>query len=234
MTVASISEMTWLLPFAAGFFCAAIAGLSLWWLQLWLDLKVTREETARLAATAGNDDLHARAWGLVEQSCRRVRTRKQLNPEWVAPLIEEIPGLVRAIAACYHPEADDPLKAPKLSEFTRAVQLTSADISDFLQNRRVGRLVDLSANRAWKTYERGREIARKPQVRRAGTIAAKLYRRLRPVVQAVRYKSPVTWVGLAVSNTAARTLQPAIINIVGRRAIQLYSGQLQLEGAGGN
>jgi len=220
--------MEWMLPFAAGFGLAALCAVGLWWLQLWLDLRVTREETERLKATAGDSELNSRAWTLVENSTQRVRTRKQLNPEWIAPLIEEIPDLVRQIASCYHPDADDPLKAPKLSEFTRAVQLTAADISDFLQNRRVGRLVDLSANRAIKTYEKGRELATKPKVKKAGALISRLYRRVRPVVQAVRYKSPITWVGLAVSNTAARTLQPAVINIVGRRAIQLYSGELSV------
>jgi hypothetical protein len=31
---------------------------------------------------------------------------------------------------------------------------------------------------------------------------------------------------MAVSNVAARTLQPAIIDIVARRAIELYSGRI--------
>ena len=57
-------------------------------------------------------------------------------------------------------------------------------------------------------------------------ICSPIYRTVRPVVQALRYNSPLTWVGLATSNAAARVLQPSIIGIIGKRAIQLYSGAL--------
>jgi hypothetical protein len=34
------------------------------------------------------------------------------------------------------------------------------------------------------------------------------------------------WASVAVSNVAARTLQPAVIDIIAKRAIDLYSGRL--------
>jgi len=34
------------------------------------------------------------------------------------------------------------------------------------------------------------------------------------------------WASLAVSNVAVRALQPAVIDIVARRAMELYSGRL--------
>ena len=34
------------------------------------------------------------------------------------------------------------------------------------------------------------------------------------------------WAGMAVSNVAARTLQPALIDIIAKRTIDLYSGRL--------
>jgi hypothetical protein len=34
------------------------------------------------------------------------------------------------------------------------------------------------------------------------------------------------WASIAVSNVAARTLQPAVIDIIAKRAIDLYSGRL--------
>jgi hypothetical protein len=34
------------------------------------------------------------------------------------------------------------------------------------------------------------------------------------------------WASLAVSNVTIRTLQPAIIDLIARRAIELYSGRL--------
>jgi hypothetical protein len=55
----------------------------------------------------------------------------------------------------------------------------------------------------------------------------KWYKRLLPVWQVLKFKSPVTWAGVAVSNIAARTLQPALIDIVAKRAIDLYGGGVQ-------
>jgi hypothetical protein len=54
----------------------------------------------------------------------------------------------------------------------------------------------------------------------------KWYKRLLPVWQAWRYNSPLTWAGVAVSNVAARTLQPIIIDIIAHRAMDLYSGRV--------
>ena len=64
-------------------------------------------------------------------------------------------------------------------------------------------------------------------MRKAHKIGSAIYDKVRPVVQVLRYKSPLTWASIAVSNAAARTLQPAVVNIVGHRAIQLYSGELR-------
>jgi hypothetical protein len=47
------------------------------------------------------------------------------------------------------------------------------------------------------------------------------------VWQVLKIKSPLTWASVAVSNVAARTLQPAIIDIIARRAIDLYGGHIQ-------
>ena len=219
--------MGWLFPFCVGFGSA----LLLWFLwralQLYLDLKITRAETARAAELAEDDETHNRAWESISACRKRLRFRKEVNPRWFAPLIEEIPKMVREIAAIYHPDEPEPLAAPKLSEFSRAVELCAADISNFLQERRAGRLVDLSAGRAWRTWERTRDFAKNPKVSKAHRVSSAVYKKVRPVVQVLRYKSPLTWASIAARNAAARTLQPAVVNIVGHRTIQLYSGQLQ-------
>jgi hypothetical protein len=54
----------------------------------------------------------------------------------------------------------------------------------------------------------------------------KWYRRILPFWQVLRWNSPVVWASMAVSNVAARTLQPAIVDIVARRAVELYSGRV--------
>ncbi len=210
-----------------GFAAAVLLWLSWRALQLYLDLKITRLETERAEELAQDDETHARAWASVSGCRKRLRFRKGVNPKWVTPLIEEIPKMVREIAAIYHPDDPEPLAAPKLSEFSRAVELGAADISNFLQQRRAGRLVDLSAGRAWRTWEKTRDFAKSPKVRKAHKIGSVVFKKVRPVVQLLRINSPITWASIAVSNAAARTLQPALVNIVGHRAIQLYSGQLR-------
>jgi hypothetical protein len=186
-----------------------------------LDLRAARRraEAALDAATATPRDREARR--LVELSKRKLRFQPRLNPRWVAPLIEEIPVLVRAIAVVYYPDHPDPLRAPGLSRFTRAVELGARDVAEFLETRRVGRLIDMSAAAAWRTWDVGRRVTRHEHVRSV----VRWYDRLRPVWQATRYRSPVMWTGLAASNAAIRVLQPEIIEIVARRAIELYSGR---------
>lgn len=165
----------------------------------------------------------AAAQKVVSESKNRLRWQRSLNPEWIQPLIDEVPRLVREIAAVYYPTEREPLLSPGLSQFTCAVHLAALDLANFLQTRSIGRLVDVSANTALEAWKKGREVVESEQFQ----YAAKWYKRLLPVFQTVRYKSPVMWATLAVSNVAVRALQPAIIDLIARRAIELYSGRLQ-------
>ncbi|MCB1276644.1 hypothetical protein [Prosthecobacter sp.] len=158
----------------------------------------------------------------VEDCKNRLRWQKNLNPEWLPPLVDEVPKLVREIAAIYHPGKQEALLAPGLSQFSRAVHLAAMDVADFLQTRSIGRLVDVSASTAIKTWEMTHKIAKHEKLQTAN----KWYKRILPVWQALRFKSPIMWASVAVSNVAARTLQPAVIDIIAKRAIDLYSGRL--------
>lgn len=158
----------------------------------------------------------------VEDCKNRLRWQKNLNPEWLPPLVDEVPKLVREIAAIYHPGKHDALLAPGLSQFSRAVHLAAMDVADFLQTRSIGRLVDVSASTAIKTWEMTHKIATHEKMQTAN----KWYKRLLPVWQALRFKSPIMWASVAVSNVATRTLQPAVIDIIAKRTIDLYSGRL--------
>lgn len=215
-------NLTWLVPFAIGFVAATGLWIALGLLRLWFDLRITRKESRGPDVIDEQNEVYQNALKLIAESRKRLRMSKQLNPEWISPLFEEVPVLVEGIARLYYPSSSDPVKAPKLGEFSRAVELAATDIANFLQDRRIGRLVDLSAGSAFRSYDRAKKIADVPFLR----LFAPVYRKLRPVVQVIRYKSPLTWVGLAMSNAAARVLQPPIIDIVGKRAIQLYSGEL--------
>ncbi|MFM2178914.1 MAG: hypothetical protein RL015_3012 [Verrucomicrobiota bacterium] len=209
--------MTHLLTFAAGF----IVGLATWLLWLALrfaaDIKAAREAVADYS-NLGDKPRDLAAKQAVENCKNRLRWQKRLNPEWLPPLVDEIPKLVREIAAIYHPEHPEPLLAPGLGQFSRAVHLAALDVADFLQTRSIGRLVDVSASTALKTWEMTHKIATHETMQTVG----KWYKRLLPVWQVVKYKSPMVWAGMAVSNVAARTLQPAIVDIIARRTIDLY------------
>lgn len=213
--------MYYLLTFLAGFIC----GVATW--LFWLAFRFIMEVKTAQASVA--DYLHGtdspkdvEAKQAVEACKNRLRWQKRVNPEWLPPLVDEVPRLVREIARIYHPQHPEPLLAPGLSQFSRAVHLAAEDVSNFLQTRSIGRLVDVSASTALKTWEMTHKIATHEAVQTAG----KWYKRLLPVWQVVKYKSPVVWAGVAVSNVAARTLQPAIIDILARRTIDLYSGRI--------
>jgi hypothetical protein len=194
---------------------------------VWKMLRFLADLRAAQHALAGYDlllstEADAQARQAVEESKKRLRWQKNLNPEWLPPLVDEVPKLVRSISAIYHPGKENPLLAPGLSQFSRAVHLAAMDIADFLQTRSIGKLVDVSASTALKTWEVTHRIATHEKMQSVN----KWYKRLLPVWQVLRFKSPVMWAGMAVSNLATRTLQPAIIDIIAKRAIDLYSGRL--------
>lgn len=212
----------YLLTFLAGFLLGASA-LSLWLLLRFMaELKRARVVKASevFAGNPGDRDLAALA--AIGACKNRLRWSRELNPEWLLPLLDEIPRLVKEIAVIYHPDSPEPLLAPGLSHFTKATELAAADVTEFLQQRTIGRLVDVSAHKALRVWERGRGIVQHRTVKHLG----KWYKRLLPVWQVVAFKSPLTWASMAVSNVATRTLQPAIVDIVARRAVELYSGRV--------
>jgi hypothetical protein len=96
------------------------------------------------------------------------------------------------------------------------------DLADFLQTRSVGRLVDVSASTAIRTWEMTHKIAQHDTVQSVNRV----YKWMLPVWQVLRFKSPLMWASVAVSNVAARTLQPAVVDIIAKRVIDLYSGRL--------
>ena len=221
--VLSRMSMPWghILTFLAGVLIGA-ASIVIWkLLRFAADLRAARHALASYVyPECGLADEKARA--AVEACKNRLRWQKNLNPEWLPPLVDEVPKLVREIADIYHPGKQEALLAPGLSQFSRAVHLAAMDVADFLQTRSIGRLVDVSASTALKTWEMTHKIAKHERVQTAN----KWYKRLLPYWQVLRFNSPIMWASMAVSNVAARTLQPALIDIIAKRAIDLYSGRL--------
>jgi len=208
------------------FFAGLICGLGMVFLwhgvRFFADLRAARLATGAHLFVENPGERDQLALNAIEACKNRMRWHRNPNPEWLTPLVEEIPKLVKEIAAIYHPNSPQPLLAPGLSHFTQALQLAASDVTHFLQTRTVGRLVDVSAHTALRTWEKSRDVLQHETVQKIG----KWYKRLLPVWQIVRFNSPVVWASMAVSNIATRTLQPAIVDIVARRAVELYSGRV--------
>ena len=190
------------------------------WVAIWVAARRTRRAAEDHLASVGHGEKSRRAFELASACKKRLRFQPAINPAWIEPLKTEIPVLVKGIAEIYYPDAPAPLLAPKASHFSKAVELAARDISQYLTNRRFGRLIDISAHQAKNIHRRVDTLAKKKPVR----WMSKVWGRVRPVYQAVKYKSPVTWATVSARNAAVRFLQPAIVDIVAFRAIQLYSG----------
>ena len=210
-------------PFILG--VVSIIGLLLIWkviryLYYWR--QASNYSTALYDVPAG-DDKYGSAIEIANEYKKRLRFQKSINPKWVEPLVVEVPALIKDIAKVYYPESSDPVMAPGMSQFARAVQLIAGDISNFLEDTWIGRRIDVSGNTARQITSGVNKWRQKKWLK--GFF--KSYEKVRPVFQAIKYKSPFMWGGLLGKNAGVRYLQPKIIEIVARRSIELYSGQLR-------
>ncbi len=219
----------WWIVFCLGLLSGLLGTQGWHWLQGHLKLRQARIEVEAFHDELMDDPRDRDAQALVEACKQRLRWQLTLNPDWLTPLTEETPTLVRDIAAIYYPDADDPLRGPGLSHFIRAIHLTAADIADFLQTHRLGRAVDISADTLWKGWNMGRQIVQHERVQTLHKwyqYVQPWYKKVQPVLQVARYNSPWMWASFAASNVMIRMAQPMVIDIVARRAIELYSGRL--------
>ena len=224
----------WCIVFSLGLIAGLLCARGWHWLQTYRGLRRAAEAMKALNHSLLDDPRDRAAHAKVEACKQRLRWQPNLNPDWLSPLIDETPALVRDIAAIYYPDADDPLRAPGLSHFIRAIHLTAADMADFLQTHRLGRLADVSAHTLWKGWEFGRKVATHERVKTLHKWykqARPWYKKALPVWQIARYQSPWMWAGFTLSNVMIRTAQPIAIDIIARRAIELYSGRLALQAA---
>ena len=114
--------------FALAFWAGLVSGVVLaggvWLLRRYLELRRARI-AAEVLRRALSDNPQDREAQLRVAACKqRLRWQPTLNPSWLAPLIDEVPILVRDIATVYYPDAEDPVRAPGLSHFVRAIHLT--------------------------------------------------------------------------------------------------------------
>jgi hypothetical protein len=153
---------------------------------------------------------------------KRLWLQRKLNPDWTKPLNAEVPRLVEEIAETFYPDSPNALLAPGISEFVRAVELAAKDIAAFLQTSRVGRLLDMSVETAQRTYN----VTKRVRDDRRFKLMLKWYKRVRPIVQGIKYRSLVMWMFLLGRNSAVRATHVTIAGIAGKWAILLYSGKL--------
>ena len=209
-------------PFILG--VVSIIGLLLIWkviryLYYW---RQASKYSASLYGVPIGDDKYESAIEVTKEYKKRLLFQKGINPKWVEPLVVEVPALIKDIAKVYYPESLDPVMAPGMSQFARAVQLIAGDISNFLEDTWIGRRIDVSGTTARQITSGVNKWRQNKWLRGA----FKAFDKIRPGWQAIRYKSPFMWGGLLGKNAGVRYLQPKIIDIVARRSIELYSGQL--------
>jgi hypothetical protein len=149
---------------------------------------------------------------------KRLLSQRKINPNWVEPLRRELPRLVQEIARTFHPKATNPLLAPSVGEFMRAIDRTASNLATFFQSP-YGRVLNVSAETARKCYDMIERLRKYKQ-------AVKWYKQLRPGLQILRYKSVLMWTLLLGRNVAVRSTHHRIAGIVGERAIELYGGKL--------
>ena len=139
------------------------------------------------------------------------------DPDWLKPVFDEIREMVPAIAKHYYPDYEEPLLAPRITEILRALSLASEEIYMTLRKNWATRILDLRAS----TLKRSSEFV--PVVKKA----SKIYGILKWIYRAAKYSSPSTYVTLIAKNVAVRYVHGMLIDVVGGRAIALYSGRLK-------
>jgi len=202
----------------------SIIGILLTWkiiryLYFWR--QASKYSTALYDVPAG-DNKYESAIEITKEFKKRLRFQKVVNPKWVEPLVVEVPALIKDIAKVYYPKSSDPIMAPGMSQFARAIQLIAGDIASFLEGTWFGRRIDISGTTARQITSGVNKGKQNKWVRGA----LKAFDKLRPAWQAFKYKSPIMWGSLLAKNAGIRVFQPKIIDIVANRSIQLYSGQL--------
>jgi hypothetical protein len=154
----------------------------------WASYSVVKDTNEELKESEMSGPLDQQSLDYIKDCKKRITLQAKVNPDWVAPLLSEIPKLVQDIAKTYYPNSKDPISAPDLSEFSYAIKLVSSDLADFLQSK-PGRILNVSASTAHRTYRAARNLAGDKRLK----LINRWYKRLRPIVQTLRYHSPIMW-----------------------------------------
>lgn len=214
--------------YVIGILSAIVAYLTWNWLRLIMANRSLRagEDTRTFESTRPSEQ-QRQALKQIKACQKRLFLQRKVNPDWMEPLKTELPRLVEEIARTYYPKATNPVLAPGISEFARAIELFANDIASFLQDTRPGRLIDTSAHTVKRTYEVTKSIVKDKRLKET----LKWYKHVRPIIQIAKINSPVMWVSLLTKNLAGRIGQVTIIGLAGKWSIELYSGNLRQQKA---
>jgi len=209
--------------YVIGVLSAIVIYLAWNWLRFIIANRSLRSEEEPLTfKTTSPSEQQKQALKLIKACQKRLFLQPKVNPDWIEPLKIELPRLVEEIARTYYPKANNPLLAPGISEFARAIELFANDIASFLQDTVPGRLIDTSAHTVKRTYEVTKSIVKDKRLKET----LKWYKRVRPIIQIAKINSPVMWVFLLTKNFV-RIGQVTVVGLAGKRAIELYSGNLR-------
>lgn len=214
--------------YVIGILSAIVVSLAWNWLRLITANRSMRAgEDAHTFESTSPSEQQRQALKQIKACQKRLFLQRKVNPDWMEPLKTELPRLVEEIARTYYPKAKNPVLAPGISEFARAIELFANDIASFLQDTKPGRLIDTSAHTVKQTYEVTKSIVEDKRLKET----LKWYKHVRPIIQIAKINSPVMWVSLLTKNLAGRIGQVTIIGLAGKWSIELYSGNLRQQKA---
>ena len=215
--------------YVIGVLSAIVTYLAWNWLRLIIANRSLQagEDPLTLKSTTSPSEQQKQALKQIKACQKRLFLQRKVNPDWMEPLKTELPRLVEEIARTYYPKATNPVLAPGISEFARAIELFANDIASFLQDTKPGRLIDTSAHTVKRTYEVTKSIVKDKRLKET----LKWYKHVRPIIQIAKINSPIMWVFLLTKNLAGRIGQVTIIGLAGKWSIELYSGSLRQQKA---
>jgi len=146
--------------FILGLLTFALIAILVRFIRFWIDIFITKRKANKLLYHKYDDEEYLKCIEIVKKYKKSLIFQLESDPDWVKPMKENIPNLVKDIAVEYYPNHPDPLFAPGISQFNHTIGLIVMDIAKYLQNNRTGRLFDRSLynyKRYYKYYKKIKE-----------------------------------------------------------------------------
>lgn len=192
-----------------------------------IDIIVTKINSKKILDTNYTDTNYEESVKLIDKYKKELRNQLSLDPDWIKPMRKKVPKLFKEISLIYYPDHPNPLYAPGISQFNKTIGYLVMDIANLLQNNRIARVFDRSVYNYHKYYKYYKKVDNKVP-KKVKKIFGKTYDFGKPVYAFYKLLSTPGLIMLGINNMAVRTILPYIINIIGVRIIELYSGKVLL------